>query len=348
MTLTELSYYLRKFLPFFILSVIFFFILYFFFRLFFIYLQMNKPKEVIVPQVFGKIPSVKFNEATSSALFNYTLDTIEGYPVTTTDSAKVFYLPKPKTKLGYREKLSLMAKNFGFSPEENQYVLDGNIAIFQNETKKLMVDITNFNFSFEKKIDNLSLLSGGEFIPSENEIRNKAINFLQKVDRYPEEFTNAKTNILYLKYNSNFENYINVEKKEEANFVEIDFFRPEIDGVESVSPNFFRSKNFIIFQFKENDYQIVKSQINFFEKSNSQYDIFPLKTANLAWEKLQKGEGFVVAATYGQKNIRIKKIFLAYYDPNFYQPYLQPVYVFLGDNDFVAYLPAISDEWLVY
>ena len=38
-------------------------------------------------------------------------------------------------------------------------------------------------------------------------------------------------------------------------------------------------------------------------------------------------------------------MFLGYYDPDVYQEYLQPMYVFLGDNNFVAYLPAITDDY---
>jgi hypothetical protein len=39
-------------------------------------------------------------------------------------------------------------------------------------------------------------------------------------------------------------------------------------------------------------------------------------------------------------------MFLAYYDPDIYQEYLQPVYVFVGEPNFIAYVPAISNEYL--
>lgn len=40
-------------------------------------------------------------------------------------------------------------------------------------------------------------------------------------------------------------------------------------------------------------------------------------------------------------------MFLGYFDPDVYQEYLQPVYVFIGDDDFVSYVPAVSGEYLV-
>ena len=53
--------------------------------------------------------------------------------------------------------------------------------------------------------------------------------------------------------------------------------------------------------------------------------------------------GFVVAGTQGQKNVTIKSMKLGYFDPDIYQNYLQPVYVFLGEGDFVGYVPAVKN-----
>ena len=82
--------------------------------------------------------------------------------------------------------------------------------------------------------------------------------------------------------------------------------------------------------------------MNFFEKSEEQFGVYPLKSGQEAWQELTDDKGLIVAGTRGQKNITIKKMFIAYLDPSIYQPYLQPVYVFLGESDFVAYVPAVK------
>jgi len=46
-----------------------------------------------------------------------------------------------------------------------------------------------------------------------------------------------------------------------------------------------------------------------------------------------------------EKDIILKKMFMGYYDPGIYQQYMQPIYVFLGDDDFVVYVSAIEDSW---
>jgi hypothetical protein len=38
---------------------------------------------------------------------------------------------------------------------------------------------------------------------------------------------------------------------------------------------------------------------------------------------------------------------LVYLDPDFYQPYLQPVYLFIGEDNFSAFVPAVSFEYLI-
>lgn len=346
MSLTEVSYYLRKLLPFFILLILFFLIVFYSFKLYFLYLENNKPKSQIIPTVFGKINSPQIKNSTSSANFSFTLDNIEGRPVTTTDSAKVYFIPKPSTRFGYREKIYLMAKTLGFDTEKITHRLVDNFAFFEDSDKKLKIDISNFNFTFESIPEPNYLASSSANIPSEKKIEEEAIDFLKKINRYPEELIKGNRRIIYIKYNPGLGAYTNIDNIKEANLAEVDFYRQYPDDVPVVSPNFFNSQNYVILMFNENDYQVVKAQIAFFEKSD-QYDIYPVKSAELAWDELLKGKARVVAATQGKRDIVIKQISIAYYDSDEYQSFLQPVYVFLGEDNFAAYLPAVVSSWLI-
>ncbi|MCX7955978.1 MAG: hypothetical protein N2593_02660 [Patescibacteria group bacterium] len=349
MSLTEVSYYLRKALPLLLIFGIFFLIIFYSFKLFLLYSELNKPKPAIAPKNFGRINAPEILDSTSSANFSFILDNIEGKPVTTTDSAKVYFVPKSSTRFGYREKIYLMAKTFGFDTEKNTHRLVDNFAFFEDDIKKLKIDITNFNFTFESIPNKNYILNYQTHIPSEKEIENKAIDFLRKINKYPDELAKGISKIIYIKYDPNFESYVNVENKKDANLIEVDFYRQYPDGVPVFSPKFFNSQNYVVLMFlnENNDYQVIKSQIAFFEKSDSQYDIYPIKSAELAWEELIKGKGKVVAATLGKKDIVIKKIEIGYYDFDSYQSFLQPVYLFLGEDNFAAYVPAITSQWLI-
>ncbi|MFA6017438.1 MAG: hypothetical protein WC744_05110 [Patescibacteria group bacterium] len=343
MTLTDLSYYFRKFLPYFILSCIVFLIFFYSIKLTFIYLDSNKTVTTYLNPIFGQVSSPEIPRSSSSAGLQFTLDTIEGVPVTATDTAKVYFLPQFNPRFGYSEKIYLIAKSFGFDTEMVKHQLVGKIATFTDSEKTLTIDISNFNFKFDRKVDNGLFSSPQLTIPTKTVIENKAVDFLKKIGRYPDELGKGTTNLIYLKYNPINQNFVNVEKSSQAQLVEVDFYRPNIDNIDIVTPKFFNSQNYVVMLFQGTDFQIIKSQVAFFEKSEEQVGTYRLKTGEEAWSELNNGSGLVVAGTLGQKNIVIKSMKLGYFDPDIYQNYLQPVYVFLGEGDFVGYVPAVKN-----
>ncbi len=347
MTLTELSYYSRKFLPFFVLFFLVFLVLFYTVKLFFIYLQATKPKSVYLNPVFGKIKKPLIDQASESANINFILDTIEGTPVTATEAAQIYFLPPSITRFGYREKIFLMAKNLGFDTTKAKYkLLNDKEAVFDDGKQKLTVDITNFNFSYEYDVRKQKQIFTNVIIPSKNEIENKAINFMKTMGRYPDELTKGKTNLIFLNYNP-LSNVLYVPTTSEgANVVEIDFYREDIGQFPVVAPKYFNSQNFIIMTFYEGGFKVLKAQIHFFEKSADQSGIYPIKSGETAWGELVAGKGVIISLPPDQKEAVIKKMFMAYLDQDIYQDYLQPVYVFLGDGNFVAYVPAIRSDYL--
>jgi hypothetical protein len=44
--------------------------------------------------------------------------------------------------------------------------------------------------------------------------------------------------------------------------------------------------------------------------------------------------------------ITIRNIFLAYFESEEPQNYLQPIFVFEGDKNFTAYVSAVDPEWI--
>ena len=343
MSLTELSYYFRKFLPYVILACLVFLIFFYSIKLTFIYIESNKTVPVYTNPIFGNVSQPEIPNSSSSAGFKFTLDTIEGQPITATETAKVYFLPQNNPRFGYSEKIYLIAKSFGFNTEVVKHQLTGKIATFSDKEKTLTIDISNFNFKFDRKVNNELFTSSQLTIPVRTVIENKAIDFLKKIGRYPDELAKGTTNIIYLKYNPINQNFVNVEKSSPAQLVEIDFGRPDIDTFKVVTPKFFTSQNYVIMLFQGEEFQIIKSQISFFEKSEEQVGTYLVKTGEEAWSELNNGMGIVVAGTQGQKDILIKDMKLRYFDPDTYQNYLQPVYVFLGEGDFVAYVQAIKN-----
>jgi len=349
MTLTELSYYSRKALPFVAIFCVVFLILFYIVKLLFIYLGSQNTVSDYTNTVFGPLKIPELKEASPSSGFNFTLDTVEGEPVTATNTAQIFLLPPSAARFGYRDKIYLMANTFGFDTSVIKHKLVDKTATFIDNQQSLDIDISNFNFSYAYKYQGKSDLFANATVPAEDVAQNIATDFLKSVNRYPDELAKGKLNTIYLHYDPQADSLVVTKRPQEANIVEIDLYRPDVDAVPQplpiVSPKYFKSQNYVIMVFHGKDFKILKAQVRFFEKSDEQVGIYPLKTGNSAWDQLKNGEGLVILTPVKQGNITIKKMFLGYLDPDVYQDYLQPVYVFLGDS-FVSYVPAVQDSFL--
>jgi len=346
MSLTELSNYVRRAIPFVVLFGLVFLIIFYSFKLFFIYMDANKVQTLNINPTFGKIDYPKLTEATASAGFNFILDTVEGAPIVATSTANVYFQPDSPTRFGYREKILLIAKSLGFNTDQTSYKLNAREATFDDGSRKLIINIGNFNFTYASDIKTNTFVTGSISLP-DTDIQNKAIDFLKLVGRYPDELAQGTTNVIYLKYDSVSGNFVNVERLLDASAVEVDFYRPSVNDIQMATPKFFNSQNYVIMNFKSDGTpNVIKSQIAFFEKSNEQFGIYPLKTGEQAWNQLKAGGGMVVAGREGVKDVTIKKMGLYYLDSDIYQTYLEPIYVFIGNNDFVAFVPAVSDDYI--
>ena len=71
-----------------------------------------------------------------------------------------------------------------------------------------------------------------------------------------------------------------------------------------------------------------------------------VKTSAQAWEELKAGEGLVASEHQAREEIVVRRITLGFFDSLEAQTFLQPVYVFEGDNNFVGYVAAVDDAWV--
>ena len=82
-------------------------------------------------------------------------------------------------------------------------------------------------------------------------------------------------------------------------------------------------------------------------QANSWHILFVLKkllTVDQAFTDLKGGEGSVVLSPKTGK-VSLTSIYLAYYQQESYTPYIQPIYIFEG-QDFMAYVSAIDKQYI--
>lgn len=348
MSLTDLSYYARKFAPFAIFAFVVILIFFYSFKLLFLLLSLNQPKVTYINPIFKEIkPLYLKKDATTSAGFSFTLDTVAGQPITATETAQVFLFPPSKFQFDYISKVYLMAKMLGFDTEQIKHKLVNNEAVFQDATQRLAIDINTYNFRYDYDFRKDAKLVEEAETPDIESSKNTAINFLKSIDRYPKELALGDITVVHMFYDKTASAAGVVASPQEANMIEVDFYRQKVSEYLPMSPTYFNSQNYVMLMPNKNGAKVVSAQVRFFETSPTQIGVYPLITGKRAYEMLLSGKGILISGGSGKKQISIKSMTLGYFDPDIYQDYYQPIYVFTGDNDFVSYVPAVSEKWLI-
>lgn len=348
MSLTDLSFYIRKFAPFAVFVCVVLFIFFYSFKLLFLVFSLNQTKVSYIDPRFKQIkPLYLKKDATTSAGFSFTLDTIAGQPVTATDTAQVFYFPPSKFQFDYLPNVYVMAKMLGFDTEVVKHKLINNEAVFQDEKQRLAVDINTYNFRYDYDFRKDSDLVQGATTPDVESSKNTAINFLKSIDRYPKELALGDITFINMFYDKTSSSAGVVGDPKQSNMIEVDFYRQKVDQYLPMSPSYFNSQNYVMLIPSQYGAKVVSAQVKFFETSPTEIGVYPLISGQRAYEMLLAGKGILVSGGLDKKNISIKSMSLGYFDPDVYQDYYQPIYVFSGDNDFVSYVPAISENWLI-
>jgi len=359
MTLTEFAYYLRRVLPLAVLGVIIVLILYLTLKI----VELTRPTApvVVVPTptpAFGQLtPITLTNASILPTNMQYVMDTIEGVPLTATTSAKIFFVPKRTPNLGFREKAAVLAKTLNFDDASTISKLDAASDTYTlvDRTKRLVVDIDNFNYTYSQDFDEETRQFLARLVmPDEEKIISKAKEILRSLNRYPTDLAQGIQTISFIAYTeasgSAQASAEIVQSPQTANMVGVDFFPPKLNDIETVTEDFVSSPNRVVYipQGGATDF-VVKAQVQIFERSEEQDSSYPLKTGDQVFQDLHQGRGFLIQGmdSIGSKTqIKIKKMYLAYLIPGYYTPYIQPVYVFIGVDNFVAYVPAVLDAWV--
>ena len=347
MSLTDLSYYVRKFAPFALFTCVVLLIFYFSFQLLFLFLAANRPKITNINPIFKEIkPLFLKKDATTSAGFTFILDTVAGQPVTATEAAQVFLFPPAKFQFDYLPKVYVMAKTLGFDTETVKHKLINSEAVFQDGKQRLAIDINTYNFRYDYDFRKDGELVESAETPDTEDAKNSAINFLKNIDKYPKELALGDITYIHMFYDKEASSAGVVVDPQDSNLIEVDFYRQKIDSFLPMSPSYFNSQNYVMLMSSGRGMKVVSAQVKFFETSPTQIGTYPLISGQRAYERLLAGQDILISPGTGKKNIKIKTMSLGYFDPDTYQDYLQPIYVFTGDNDFVSYVPAVSEQWL--
>jgi len=292
---------------------------------------------------FGKLPAIPFPEKLTPTGLTYTLETPEGSLPSFSEQVNVYYMTPPTSNLLALDVTKEKATSLGFADTGEMLSQTNYKFTHPKLNKQLVIDIISgaFSISYDLKSDSSPL----EGRPTPPEVATADVrSYLSSADLLPEDLT-GRSEYEYFKIEAG--NLISALSLSEADLVKINIFRQDYNEIPSVSPDPARANVwFLVTGNRESGKKFIGAEYHYFPVDEDQSSTYPIKTSLQAWEELVNGNSFI--AQYNPQeatNIIIRRVYLAYYDAGLPIEFYQPVIVFEGDNDFVAYVPAISQEY---
>ncbi len=294
------------------------------------YLAHLPPVEEKPDTKFGLLPALEFPESTvSSANFSYSIDTSTGNLPKIGIAAgfekliKVYYVTKTFATLLSAEKSQNLAEKFGINNPPQ--ILSETKYLFKESDKTLNVNLDNGNFIYKKE----STMSGQENIDDDNKLILDFEKNLQDLGVFKNDLGKPRIKIIPWKNEGTRQ---------------ISLWPQEIDKKPIFTPQFDVSLiNAIVYKSAANLQNYLSLNFNYYPIDTSTFATYPIKTADQALADLKQGKGVIIIEPQ-KPQVSITSSYLAYYLPENYSPYLQPIFVFEGPH-FAAYVPAINGEF---
>lgn len=346
-TLTEVSVVTRKVIIWIVVVAILYLVLRVVYSMALNYWIASNPPEDAPPNVlFGPISPPKFPDSLpTTASLRLTLLTIEGGPQEATAAGKVYFMPKKLQSLLAPQKARETANRLKFLQEPE--IVSSTLYRFRDPNRTFELDIVNNNFVYTYNYkEDISVFSNN--ILNKNTAVSLATRFFNSTGAISSSMLSLNT-VQLLHFDEVAKLFSPATKEKSANSARVNFFRPDLDGLPLLTPEHNKSYIYaIVTPHFDEDKQVVEAHYNFWPIDFSNFGTYPLRSSDKAWEDVKDGNG--VVATFGQNpqdaEIIIRKVYLAYYDSGLPETYMQPIFVFDGDNGFVAYANAIADEYL--
>lgn len=343
-TLTEASIMSRKGVRYTIYGIIFFIIA----RMVIlstisIYKKIFPPPPEAATVSFGKLTKIPFPDRERHSL-TFTLETPEGGIPTFPLLSKVYFMPKTSSNLLSLDVAKDKAQRLGFNPTPQQ--ITESVYKFFHKTSPSTIEMNiitgAFSISYELNVDPAPI----SVRPPQPEIGNAAIKtFLSGATLYPTDFT-GDADHKYLKPQGG--KFVPALSLSDANLVRIDLFRKSYDEIPAVTATPKEGNVwFMVSGIRERGKEVIAGEYRYFPIDETKVSTYPIKSGDAAWQEFIEGNYYPASmgTTAENDSIKIRKIYLAYYDSGIYTEFYQPVYVFEGDKDFVGYIPAVTTDY---
>lgn len=302
---------------------------------------------------FGKLEKIKFPKEVGrpEMILELPTKTIATFP----DRMVVYESPLRRSSFLNANKAIETAAQLGFTFKPEHISKTKYLWNNQDQLRsKLEMDIVTSHFVMTRQWQNNPGLLNVVRFRSDAQVISEGVALLRKSDTLPNDIL-GEEKISYLKADSG--KLVAALSLSDADFVQIDFFRKNREEIDIETKEVLSSYPFyrpvpgkglvrlVLSGSTEVNEKLILFDNGYGEINYDKFSTYPIKTGEEAWKELKDGGGFVTADSPNEGMIKIRRIFLGYFDGTV-DAYTMPVYVFLGDKNFVGYVSAIADEWL--
>lgn len=307
--------------------------------------KVAHPKYIPPTVRYGALPKIIFPEK-SFEKKNFGFEFTDDKTPSFSDQAKVYIIYRSTTKILALEEGKEIAKQFDF--ENDPIEANEGIYEFKNEktNKTLTMNVLEGDFSLKYPyLEDQSILEAKN-VPSKPKAIEIASSFLESGKKYTNDLKEGEKTVSYWKISDG--TLKSVLAQSEANVAKVDFYRKDLeDKWKIVSPQVGEASVSVLISGSDDDEkQIIEANFKYADIDRESFSTYPVKTVEQAIENLKSGN-YWPSIDISLKDVVIRDVTLAYYEPITLTQYLQPIYVFKGDNNFTAFVPAIVDKYIV-
>lgn len=321
------------------------------------YYILTHPPAAPPPTVdFNTLPPVGFPESKERPQMSLELPTgaIPAFP----DRMRVYYAPTKRSGFADPDNAISVATALGFLFKPNQPTETNYVWTNQDQlNSKLDMNIVSGHFLLSRVWqNNPALATMGNFV-SDKQVIQDTENYLKRTIALNDDVIGVER-VTYLK--NDVGTMVNALSLSDADFVQLDLFRRNIDEIDPASKTkevvasypFYRTDplkgliRVVVSGSKNQNEKVITLDYQYTTIDYTRNGTYPIKTGEEAWAELSSGGGYVSPTSPKTGEIKIRRIFLGYYDSGTTQQYAMPIYIFLGDQNFTAYVSAVSETWI--
>jgi len=292
--------------------------------------------------LFGQLPKQVFPQNSQNQNFSYSVNTLTGFLPGMPTVANVYRMQITRpTLLGvskFQDKIAVM----GFP--RNYVAISDVIFEWQLNSagliKTLRGNTITGNFSITSPYLSDPNILIGKNTPNQTMALKIVSDMFSRMNLITPDLDLTKTRVnLFSLKNGVFSPATSIST---AQAIEVNYYQKDIDKLPIYyeKPN---SSNINALVAGGNAPQIVSASY-FLQIPSSEVSTYTLKSAPQALEDLKQGNGYIASYDGTSSNISINNVILAYYIGSQAQDFLMPIFVFTGNDNFYAYVWAVTDE----